>query len=290
MAVKRAFFFGCSFTSYGWPTWADAMGHTLHAQGYEYYNFGLPGAGNDLIFKTMMRAQHEYNITSDDLVMVMWTSWNREDRYLHNQYGDTAWQLQGNVLNSEFYDQDFISKYWSLENDVITSITAISAARALFDINYEASLAVTESVPEFVRDDPVLSAMTEVQMPNVIPDTPNQTTALGAIDGHPDIPAVIQYVDQVVTPVTGIALEQGTRDWLNQFDDYMTATLAPVDQAMVAGHLDLAKKMWRKLSNKIYTHHNDVRKQYMMMTDGPELWRTDRVLDYLQGFGSQAER
>lgn len=290
MAVKRAFFFGCSFTSYDWPTWADAIGHTLHAQGYEYYNFGLPGAGNDLIFKTMMRAHHEYNITSDDLVMVMWTSWNREDRYLHNNYGDTAWQLQGNVLNTDFYDQDFISKYWSLENDVITSITAISAARAIFDINYEASLAVTEYVPESLRDDPVLSAMTEVQMPNVIPDRPDQTTALGVMDGHPMISDTLKYVDQVVTPVTGIALEQDTRDWLNEFEIFMVDTLAPLDHIIAHADSQTRQDIWSRVSDKIFNHHINYRKQYMMMTDGPELWRSDRVLDYLQGFGSQAER
>ena len=290
MENKRAFFFGCSFTSYNWPTWADAVGHTLHSQGYEYYNFGLPGAGNDLIFKTMMRARHEYNITSDDLVIVMWTSWNREDRYLINDWGDAAWQLQGNVLNTDFYDQEFISKYWSMEHDVITSITAINAARAIFDINYEASLAVTESVPESISDDPLLIAITKIQMPNMIPDRPDQTTALGAMDGHPIISDTLKYVDQVFTPVTGIALEQGTRDWLNEFEQFMVDTLAPLDAIMVHADSETQQDMWTRAADKIFNHHRNYRKQYMMTTDGPELWRGDRILDYLNGFSTQALR
>ena len=43
--MKRLFAFGCSFTGYGWPTWADIIG-----QSFDYYeNWGKSGIGNYLI-------------------------------------------------------------------------------------------------------------------------------------------------------------------------------------------------------------------------------------------------
>ena len=46
------------------------------------------------------------NITSDDTVIIMWSSWAREDRYINNN-----WILAGNVYNAkQFYDEDFLKK------------------------------------------------------------------------------------------------------------------------------------------------------------------------------------
>ena len=41
---KRVFAFGCSFTCYRWPTWADLIGK--QCEGAEFRNYGKSGAGN----------------------------------------------------------------------------------------------------------------------------------------------------------------------------------------------------------------------------------------------------
>lgn len=42
--MKRFFAFGCSYTSYHWPTWADYVG--MSPEFDEAYNFGMAGGAS----------------------------------------------------------------------------------------------------------------------------------------------------------------------------------------------------------------------------------------------------
>lgn len=70
---KRFFSFGCSFSSFWWPTWNDYIGLNFD----EYYSYGCGGADNKNILYRLLQADREYKFTSDDTVMVMFTSFNR---------------------------------------------------------------------------------------------------------------------------------------------------------------------------------------------------------------------
>ena len=48
MKFKRAFVFGCSFTQYYWPTWADILGREFN----KFENWGQCGGGNQFIFNS----------------------------------------------------------------------------------------------------------------------------------------------------------------------------------------------------------------------------------------------
>lgn len=103
--IKRVFAFGCSFTQFMWPTWADIISHEF--KNAEYYNFGLPGIGNLAIAARVSEAQVRYNFTEHDLVMILWSTFLREDRWLRG-----TWVRTGNVFNpAGFYDDNFIKNY-----------------------------------------------------------------------------------------------------------------------------------------------------------------------------------
>ena len=70
---KRFFSFGCSFTKWYWPTWNDYIGLNFD----EYHSYGRGGADNKNILYRLLQADREYKFTSDDTVMVMFTSFNR---------------------------------------------------------------------------------------------------------------------------------------------------------------------------------------------------------------------
>ena len=79
---KRLFTFGCSFTSWRWPTWNDYIGLNFD----EYYSLGCAGADNKNILYRFLQADKKYKFTSDDCVMIMFTSFNRMsyvDKYFH---------------------------------------------------------------------------------------------------------------------------------------------------------------------------------------------------------------
>ena len=92
---KRFFAFGCSFTNYKWPTWADLMAKQM--PNATYYNLGCSGAGHTFIMSMLNYATKYYNINSDtDLVAIMWSSFYREDRiYLKNN--KLIWSCPGNI-------------------------------------------------------------------------------------------------------------------------------------------------------------------------------------------------
>jgi hypothetical protein len=79
---KRFFAFGCSFTNYIWPTWADIIGQDIEV----YQNWGKQGAGNHYIFNSVMECDSRNHFNQDDLVIVMWSAIEREDRYSNKEW------------------------------------------------------------------------------------------------------------------------------------------------------------------------------------------------------------
>jgi len=97
---KRFFAFGCSFTEHIYPTWADVVRKSIPDA--KFYNFGRSGAGNLQISVRIAEANTRYKFDENDLVMVMFTSFNREDRWV-----TPKWQSYGNVYNNDYYDKSF---------------------------------------------------------------------------------------------------------------------------------------------------------------------------------------
>lgn len=70
MNYDRFFAFGCSFTNYVWPTWADYLGLLVK----EYYNYGSGGFGNTFIAHQILRANAFHKFNEKDLIIVAWSS------------------------------------------------------------------------------------------------------------------------------------------------------------------------------------------------------------------------
>jgi len=99
---KRFFAFGCSMTQYAWPTWADIIAQEIP----ESYNYGQSGAGNLFIASQVTEAHMRHNFTKEDLVMIMWSSVAREDRYVNQN-----WLTPGNIYTQSDYDLRFVRKF-----------------------------------------------------------------------------------------------------------------------------------------------------------------------------------
>ena len=81
--MNRLFTFGCSFTSWAWPTWADMIGSTHFDQ---HIQCGKHGAGQQYIAQTFLQAYVTQNINSNDTVIIMWTSCFRNDVFKDNEW------------------------------------------------------------------------------------------------------------------------------------------------------------------------------------------------------------
>jgi hypothetical protein len=100
---KRFFAFGCSFTTYSWPTWADIIAKEIP----DHYIYAKPGAGNFYMFQALMEAIIRHKINKDDLVMIMFTNITREDRFIKNK----GWITPGNLYHQTEYSQEFLKKH-----------------------------------------------------------------------------------------------------------------------------------------------------------------------------------
>lgn len=114
---KRLFTFGCSFTKHLYPTWANILSVEMpHA---EFCNLANPGAGNSYIAWRIAEANNRFKFNKDDLIVVMYSTFCREDRYI-----DGKWQLYGNVFNNNFYDKGFL-KYAEPDGYAIQNLATI---------------------------------------------------------------------------------------------------------------------------------------------------------------------
>lgn len=116
---NRVFAFGCSFTQYIYPTYADVLAQ--ECTNADYYNLGKTGAGNSLIAYRLAEANQRFKFNSNDLVVVMWTTSFREDRFVNHK-----WECHGNVYNCEYYDEHFLKKYADPNGYMIQSCAAIT--------------------------------------------------------------------------------------------------------------------------------------------------------------------
>lgn len=121
---QRFFAFGCSFTWGGWITWADILGNQIPT----YYNYGKPGGGNAYIFSQIVEAHIRYGFRESDLVMVMWSTNNREDRYFNNQ-----WHGKGNIFSQDLLPKEFVEKFADSRGYLIRDFANFTATQALLD-------------------------------------------------------------------------------------------------------------------------------------------------------------
>lgn len=93
--MKRLFIFGCSQVKYQYPTWADMLINDLEYDKIYGVNAGAIGAGNQFISARIWETNARMHFNKDDQIIVMWSSFFRDDRYITG-YG---WHLAGNIFH-----------------------------------------------------------------------------------------------------------------------------------------------------------------------------------------------
>lgn len=134
--MRRLFTFGCSFTHYYWPCWPEILDRELTDT--QVYNYGLAGIGNVGISYRIMEADVKHKFTPDDEIMILWTSWNREDRILGEgfaQYGNVFSNIGERIWNK------YHKYFWSWEHDIVKNTTAINQVNGTYKdlIKFQAS-------------------------------------------------------------------------------------------------------------------------------------------------------
>lgn len=123
----RFFAFGCSFTNYFWPTWADIIATEIS----DSYNYGMCGGGNGFIFNRVIEANQRHKFGEHDLIMIMWTNSAREDRYFSDN-----WQALGNIYSQDsksIYTPDLVKKIACDRGYYIRDVAYITAIKKIIE-------------------------------------------------------------------------------------------------------------------------------------------------------------
>jgi hypothetical protein len=124
--VKRIFVFGCSFTNFFWPTWANIVSKEIPQA--TLYNFGISGLGNLAISCKVSEAHVKFQFNENDLVMILWSTFLREDRWVNGR-----WFGAGNVYNTGFYDKTFTETYSDVCGYLIRDCSLINMTTTFLD-------------------------------------------------------------------------------------------------------------------------------------------------------------
>ena len=93
--------FGCSFTKYHWPTWADIILEQAKRSGIDGDNWGMPGVGNLFIAMQVQHAIVKGLLKAGDHAFISWSTLSREDRLV-----DGKWITPGNIFNQNTYGNE----------------------------------------------------------------------------------------------------------------------------------------------------------------------------------------
>ena len=145
--MKRVFAFGCSFTHYAWPSYADYLGYEFDS----FSNWAHPGLGNKAIAERVAECHIKNNFTKDDIILVQWSSHMRndwhtfnpllfnKDSFLHSWFRDTnkiGWKTQGSIFNqgnSSIYDNEWIDRFWDERSYFMHTMNQIALTQGLLE-------------------------------------------------------------------------------------------------------------------------------------------------------------
>jgi len=239
---SRIFTFGCSFTRWYWPTWANIIGSVVEKN--NFYNFSQPGAGNEYIFHQLTQANATYNIGKEDLVIICWTNFTREDRYLLDK-----WKTPGNIYTQKFYPQSWIEKYFDLKGALIkTSSFIAGSSHLLNDTGSEYHYTSIMPMNKINHNDPLFSLLEyqevfntynkyyndiKISMVDYLYNSyPYCCNPAGAfiklddipdpfMDNHPTPTQHLKYVQDIIIPglKRPTTIDDQVIDWIDQWDN-----------------------------------------------------------------------
>lgn len=120
--------FGCSFTGYCWPTWAD----WLSVYYGDFLNVAVPGSGNRAIYHKLVKYLNSKVDFSKEQIIIQWSSCVREDKYLKGD--DLTYLSCGNITNTPYYTKEYISNHFSFQQELVETTNYIYSAKKLLEL------------------------------------------------------------------------------------------------------------------------------------------------------------
>lgn len=135
--APRIIAFGCSYTSYIYPTYADIL---------QTVNLGWSGSGNEKIFYTLLDKHKTGELRNYDAVLLQWSSPFRFDYLTHKGWTESDGNITKSVKNktiwnnikswyNPFYEKEKTINYMISSNSILQSYDLEIVTLSMNDLN-----------------------------------------------------------------------------------------------------------------------------------------------------------
>jgi len=163
--MNKFLYSGCSYTNFGYPTWADIIAYDKITRGEidRAYNVARDGACNSYIYSSLLRAMGDYGVTDSDIVGVCWsTPWRNSviseiQSNAEKVDNGFCWNTRGNVHQNNLWD--LVGNHADIVNNDVNlmhnTVVAYQSAHKAFNIDFEfrlpsnTDIRVNAQMPEF---------------------------------------------------------------------------------------------------------------------------------------------
>jgi len=249
--MNTLYTFGCSFTQYHWPTWANIVAYDLKMK---HKNYGQVGMGNFGIANRILEVNERIGVDADDMLMVLWSSWDREDRLKQKQ-----WRGEGSVFsNDEIYGTKWLRRFYDDSDKVMKNVFWIHSVNKLYGnklnwqgsgFDYYRNDTFFEETPAGLNQDAQDLIKTYGHlMPEVYHwlNAENRNSFYHMADSHPDVEKHLQLVKDVVYPSLGKTLKKETIELFTEvqksFEDAKSFFNKPDDEPQLS--IKFLKRKW----------------------------------------------
>lgn len=119
----RVWCFGCSFTRYFYPTWADILIKEAKQRNHFGENWGSCGKGNLYISIKIQECHARNNLGKDDWVFVCWSNYFREDVYSKKR----GWHTPDFLFRQSEYKNGTANGFGSIKYYAIRDLSLIQS-------------------------------------------------------------------------------------------------------------------------------------------------------------------
>ena len=123
----------------------------------EFINLGRGGAGNLYISNKVTEAHRKLNLCETDLVMILWSTHCREDRYING-----SWLSPGNIFTQDTYDNKFVKEFCQPLGYLIRDLSLIDLANSYLDslpCTYIGMLSVPFDYQQDIKDQSTIDVL-----------------------------------------------------------------------------------------------------------------------------------
>lgn len=235
--MPNLYTFGCSYTSYKYPTYANYIAPYFN----KHINLGKPGAGNRLIYNKIVREIIDNNIKEDDLVLIQWSSLLREDRI----YGED-WSAGGIISNTLHYDDEWVEKYFNPKQQATELLSYLTTLLPLLKTK-------TKNVRWFYMFEPWIGQLMgePVQIPKILSD---KYHLLGETNLLDEIKKISDDDDCYLESIESYLIDNKLRGGLIYVYDSFSNQVNPDDHPSPLDHYHYSLKIKKSLNMEIFNN------------------------------------